>query len=510
MVGVGNSNSSSLNIQTDGNIFTSPSTDYNQSNSSREINPYWLNALIADQIVEDGFLQVVNSTNGFKYMFPETKPSYVTNEIDSMGWVPVNDAVKIAARNIFENIEKLLPFSFIEVFDSNNTSVISIMSNEQKLTTGYAYSPIDVLISTDNYVFSDVFISTENQNPTKSGNSTNFDYELLLHEIGHAIGLKHPFTSNTGDNSLMPWQEENNQWTNMSYTFNRAFFEGELKMLDKAALVNIYGINPLYESSNDIYYFSPVGQVIIDGSGIDTISAKNQIVHAYIDLRNNSQSYVGEKSIMITAPFQISVGDSIIENAEGGNGNDWIVGNSLPNTLDGFIGNDVIYGGDGADTIIGGVGNDIIDLTEKNPSRDTVKLETNLFKNGNDTLISFEVGSLGDFIKIDNISDYIFLEDLIDISKNEINLSQKICRHYDSTIKDAETLKESFEVGNLSGFQTNINSSLIMIIAENILNNGDHKIFYVEKNNNDFQVTQIITMQETYADLSSWSENNFI
>ena len=40
------------------------------------------------------------------------------------------------------------------------------MPNEQKLTIGYAYSPIDVLISTDNYV-SDVFISTENQNPTK-------------------------------------------------------------------------------------------------------------------------------------------------------------------------------------------------------------------------------------------------------------------------------------------------------------------------------------------------------
>ena len=172
-----------MNIQTDGDIFISPSTDYNHSNSGLEINPYWLNALIADQIVEDGFLQVVNSTNGFKYSFPEIKPSYIINEIDSVGWVPVNDAVKIAARNIFENIEKLLPFSFIEVFDSNNTSVISIMSNEQKLTTGYAYSPIDVLISTDNYVFSDVFISTENQNPTKSGNSTNFDYELLLHEI---------------------------------------------------------------------------------------------------------------------------------------------------------------------------------------------------------------------------------------------------------------------------------------------------------------------------------------
>ena len=49
-----------------------------------------------------------------------------------------------------------------------------------------------------------------------------------------------------------------------------------------------------------------------------------------------------------------------------------------------------------------------------------------------------------------------------------------------------------------------------MITAENILNNVDHKIFYVEKNDNDFQVTQIITIQETSADLNGWSENNFI
>ena len=48
-----------------------------------------------------------------------------------------------------------------------------------------------------------------------------------------------------------------------------------------------------------------------------------------------------------------------------------------------------------------------------------------------------------------------------------------------------------------------------MITAENILNNGDHKFFMLKKTIMTFK-NQIITMQETYADLSSWSENNFI
>ena len=44
------------------------------------------------------------------------------------------------------------------------------MSNKQTTTTGYAYDPLDVLYPTDNYLFSDVFLSLDYVNPLKTGN----------------------------------------------------------------------------------------------------------------------------------------------------------------------------------------------------------------------------------------------------------------------------------------------------------------------------------------------------
>ena len=46
------------------------------------------------------------------------------------------------------------------------------------------------------------------------------------------------------------------------------------------------------------------------------------------------QSYVEYKSDMISSPNQFSVGNSVIENATGGSGNDWIIGNDENLTKD--------------------------------------------------------------------------------------------------------------------------------------------------------------------------------
>ena len=156
--------------------------------------------------------------------------------------------------------------------------------------------------------------------------------------------ISHPFIENSGDGSLMPSSEENNKWTVMSYQLTPDNYDENYRPLDLAALVYLYGINPNYKSSNDIYSFnSSEGFIIIDGGGIDSIDASQHDKHLYIDLRSNTQSYVEYKSDMISSPNQFSVGNSVIENATGGSGNDCIIGNDENNILIGGPGNDVLY-----------------------------------------------------------------------------------------------------------------------------------------------------------------------
>ncbi len=497
-----------------GIAFVSPQISYGVQNSGQAVNPYWISALIQKPLGENGYLEVVTNTGGgYQYAFPEEQPGYLKVGPNTKGWSPVNEQVKSIYRDIFLDLSQYVNISFLETEQTDDLSIIAIMSNVQNSTTGYAYEPIGVLALDSDYLFSDIFISSDFQNPLfLSDGKTNFNYELLIHELGHAIGLRHPFENFTGDGSYLNSAEEYSQWTAMSYTQDTEYYDGQFRLLDLAAIVSIYGINPTYNSGNDIYKFSSLsGQIIIDGAGIDEISASNQISHAYIDLRENAHSYVGPKNDMITSPFQLSVGNSFIENATGGSGNDWIIGNDGNNYLLGMKGNDVLFGGEGSDIIRGGEGNDVIDLTELNSRKDTILFENSSF-NGTDTIYGFDIGIGGDVIDFTFLNNLVFINQVHNLTNSNasINISNQIFRISNNKMQSEEEVKFEFKEGNFSYLELDNGGIAILITSENSDLTQDQYFFQVSKKDENIDVNYLAKFSDINLDIDLWSNENFV
>ncbi len=255
-----------------------------------------------------------------------------------------------AVRDALTKYSNVADIKFIETTDSNN---VELRFFRDDLTSkypdgspaGYAYYPTSG---------GDVHIHTRESN--LSIGSTGFTY--LLHEIGHALGLKHPGQYSVDDAApFLPKSEDSDKNTVMSYT--NTYTEKDIAVFDKAAIHYQYGVNPNAKVGNDTYSFS--SPYIWDGGGTDTISAVNQTQPVSIDLNPGSWIYMGAKNSSILATGQAFIGyGTNIENAIGGNGNDSIKGNVLNNTLHGGSGNDVLYGDNGDDSLNGGIGNDTL------------------------------------------------------------------------------------------------------------------------------------------------------
>ncbi|PJG69036.1 calcium-binding protein, partial [Acinetobacter seifertii] len=161
-----------------------------------------------------------------------------------------------------------------------------------------------------------------------------YGFEVLLHEIGHALGLEHPFEA-----PVLPELENTQNNTIMSYSSN-GINDTELKIYDIAALHYLHGVNKNIRAENNSYTF--IDKYIWDGNGVDTFDASQQVENIYLDLNAGGWSYVGQKNQSILAEEQSFIGyGTTIENAIGGTGNDTLVSNETNNILQGGLGRDI-------------------------------------------------------------------------------------------------------------------------------------------------------------------------
>jgi len=388
-------------------------------------NHYFINSLDSTQRATYGHYSGHKAGEGLRITYAFSEDGVENGKVVD-GHRPFSAQQKADIRTVLDHLEEHVNVKFTE---GSNATLNFYLHNLGNGTSGYGVYGGNVHLNTHYYTADDAFA----QKPLYTVDTATHNLTLkhgwgtVLHEIGHSLGMDHPFGH--ADSSLdINKAEDRNDLTVMSYTTGQYDYDvdlGEgwtspkvplspikLGIYDLAALHHAYGVNPNYHSGDDTYGFKPFNKdavgndiYIHDGGGQDTFDASEQTLDLNIDLTPGSWIYAGSKAEHLalddsgnptTGQAFIGYGTQI-ESAKGGTGNDTIKGNSAANYLFGFDGNDNIDGGAGNDQIEGGRGND----TLKGGAGGDTFIFRSPFDGTIDTLLDFNAAE-GDRIQLDH------------------------------------------------------------------------------------------------------------
>lgn len=212
------------------------------------------------------------------------------------------------------------------------------------------------------------------------------NFQSLMHEVGHSIGLPHPGDYNANGQPITyandaQFEQDSRQYTVMSYfaasntgadhvadSRNAGIYAPSTPMLhDVAALQALYGANMTTRVGDTTYgYGSTAGRAsfdillnptpiycIWDAGGVDLLDFSGTAFAVNLDLNAGAFSDAFEMTRNISIAFNVT-----IENASSGSADDRILGNDVGNVLRGGAGNDLLQGAGGDDRLEGGEGTD--------------------------------------------------------------------------------------------------------------------------------------------------------
>ena len=221
------------------------------------------------------------------YSIPQGTASFITPYGTHGGngewdhWFQLTSADSVAVRAALGAWAAVANIHFFQVAD--NSSVVgdlrfartSVVSGSENAHAYYPWSDPSA---------GDVWLNqaswhTASNNPIPHG---TYDYLTLIHEIGHALGLKHPFGVANQNSQVIPSQFDSYSYTVMSYTATTAhhgsnyasFYPTTPMYYDLVAIQEMYGAS-VHNPGNTNYIYSQTGhywQTIDNSGGIDTIT----------------------------------------------------------------------------------------------------------------------------------------------------------------------------------------------------------------------------------------------
>lgn len=343
----------------------------------------------------------IGGTLTYSFVTTASAPLY---EGPESGVRELTPEVKNNIRSMMQTLAQYIPINFVEVPDRPpNVGRIRFMFSDGPSTSpdgfayAYAYYPSDFPGSG---LAGDVHLNPDRSLIDFSAGPGSFAYQTILHEIGHALGLKHPFEQLY----RLPFGKDNNTNTVMTYnddpnspvSFNGSFAITPMAY-DIRALQYLYGAT--YSNQGDTLYAfdynnfigpnqingrNGIKQTLWDSGGIDTLNfaavpaitggyyfnmneggqntakfALNGSVYNYVISDGNQQGTTATFPVS-TDSFGTTIGFGVsIENLVGSQGDDEILGNNLSNNIVGGPGNDSITGARGVDILTGGDGADV-------------------------------------------------------------------------------------------------------------------------------------------------------
>ena len=273
-------------------------------------------------------LQKVAKPTFLTYSFPRTIPAYDASAYKYIAkyWRPFTNQDMKDARAALKQWGDTSGITFLEVASKSGQSDIKF-SWLPSATSAFSQYPSSYSLNSDTpdeqlYYYDyggSVYLNTSYKTTFKL--DPKFKKYILLHEIGHTLGLKHSFEATSTNGNVLKHNMDTTKYTVMSYGYQEHKWNQKLGNLDKQAIRSLYG-GPTSDGSQASAYHWDKPTATLSQWGFETADG----------LRGTAVSDV----------------------MDGRGGND---------KLFGFAGDDVLGGGEGIDTLIGGPGRDIFVFT---------------------------------------------------------------------------------------------------------------------------------------------------